>query len=162
MGQAPRSEQWRGQDRGSGGTRSGGGGRGNEREVAPTIDVSLVRFGKLDPKLFSDVAQACARAVGGRWRDDNKPSQLRRFYDELVSIQTRVGSDTARLEAQLPFIQMLKAKVAYAKGRKRVDANFEALLGKVVDQIVDVETLKQAKLFMEAFMGFYKVEGPKD
>jgi CRISPR-associated protein Csm2 len=57
---------------------------------------------------------------------------------------------------------MLKAKVAYAKGRDKVDENFEKLLRHVVDEIKDADTLKRAKLFMEAFMAFYKVHGPKD
>ena len=51
---------------------------------------------------------------------------------------------------------MLVAKVAYAKGRKHVDGNFETLFRHVISEVKNAKTLEQAKLFMEAFMGFYK------
>jgi CRISPR-associated protein Csm2 len=155
---------------GFGNRQSGGGSRsafssGREDADTSTIEVSAIRFGAgIDSKLYSDIAEAAARAVGeaGKSRDVNKSTQLRRFYDELVMLQERVGPDAKRFEAQAPFIQMLKAKVAYAKGRRKVDANFDKLLRKIVDEVKDASTLRQAKLFMEAFMAFYKVHGPKE
>lgn len=139
-------------------------GRRDDRDTAQTIDVSPIQFGeKIDPRLYSDIAEEAAKTVGvGPRYSKNKPTQLRRFYDELVMLQEKVGSDTSRFEQQRPFIQMLKAKVAYARGRDKVDDNFEKLLRRVVDEVKDPKTLKQAKLFMEAFMAFYKVYGPKD
>ena len=87
----------------------------------------------------------------------NKSTQLRRFYDELVMWQEKVGTSADRFAELQPYIYMLKAKVAYARGREHVDANFETLMRRVIDQAVDPGTLRQAKLFMEAFMAFYKV-----
>jgi CRISPR-associated protein Csm2 len=150
-----------------GGYRPQGGdrqqGRRDDREATPAIDVSAIRFGEtIDAKLYSDIAEAAAKTLGEASRQRNKPTQLRRFYDELVMLQEKVGSDAARFGQQVPFIQMLKAKVAYARGRDKVDENFERLLRKVVDEVKDVSTLRQAKLFMEAFMAFYKVHGPRD
>ena len=111
----------------------------------------------------TDIAEATAKDVAKDCgRDQNKPSQLRRFYDELVMLQAKVGSKGERFEQHQPFIQMLKAKVAYAEGRKKVDNNFAALLRRVVDEARDAATLKQARLFREAFMAFYKVHGPKE
>jgi CRISPR-associated protein Csm2 len=127
------------------------------------LNVSPIVFGAIDPKLYSDIAEETAKAVGqGGGRDRNKPSQLRRFYDELVALQDKVGRDKERFGQHQPFIQMLKAKVAYAQGRGKVDANFVSLLGRVVDQADDPDKLKQARLFMEAFMAFYKVHGPRE
>jgi CRISPR-associated protein Csm2 len=136
----------------------------NDREQRATLDVSAIKFGKeIDRTLYSDVAQKAAEDVSpGRRATKNKPTQLRRFYDELIMMQEKVGSDQFRFDQQVPFIQMLKAKVVYAKGREKVDENFEKLLRHVVDQVRDPDTLKQAKLFMEAFMAFYKVYGPRD
>ena len=57
-----------------------------------------------------------------------------------------------------PYIKMLCAKVAYAKGRGHVSEGFEKLFTHVIRAIDKPETLKQAKLFIEAFMGFYKAE----
>jgi CRISPR-associated protein Csm2 len=53
---------------------------------------------------------------------------------------------------------MLKAKVAYARGRKHVDESFEQFFMHIIQQIDSVDSLKYAKLFMEAFMGFYKAQ----
>jgi CRISPR-associated protein Csm2 len=142
------------------------GGRGPARDggrQAVALDTSRIVFGKdIDPRLYSDIAEAAARDVGSAGRDQNKPSQLRRFYDELVLLQGKVGGSAERFAQHQPFIQMLKAKVAYAEGRDKVDGRFSSLLRHVVDQVRDYDSLKQARLFMEAFMGFYKVYRPKD
>lgn len=116
----------------------------------------------ISPKLYSDIAEKYAREISEsgdpRERDRlNKPSQLRRIYDELILLQTRVGSSTERFEQLLPFIQMLKAKAAYARGRKKITTEFESMLRTLVDQVIDIATLAQAKLFLEAFMAYYKV-----
>lgn len=142
----------------------GGDDRGG-RDPQATLDTSNIRFGEqIVPTLYSDVAEECAlevaKQIGGR--DANKGTQLRRFYDELVMLQSKVGGSDERYNAQAPFVQMMKAKVAYAMGRKKVDANFDRLLRHVIDQAKDHGSLAQAKLFMEAFMAFYKVHGPKD
>ena len=72
-----------------------------------------------------------------------------------------MGTSEERFVDAQPYIYMLKAKVAYSRGREHVDANFEALFRRVIDQAVSATTLRQAKLFMEAFMAFYKVHRPK-
>jgi CRISPR-associated protein Csm2 len=146
----------------------GGGPRaptGPGRPPPPPVaeGFSEVAFGsKIHPTLYSDIAERAAQNVAQRDRNKNKPAQLRRFYDELVLLHDKIVREPARFEAQLPFIQMLKAKVAYATGRGNVDETFRSLLCRVVDQTVDVETLRQARLFMEAFMAFYKVYRPRD
>lgn len=128
------------------------------RDEPPPMPVDDIRFGgKPDPRLFAEIAEAKAAAVAGGGREVNKSSQLRRFYDELVMWQEKVGASDERFAELQPYICMLKAKVAYAKGRGHVDDNFEALLRHVIDQCTSAATLRQAKLFLEAFMAFYKV-----
>jgi CRISPR-associated protein Csm2 len=164
------AQQMSGQYRGSGsGSFRGGGDRRAPQPAAVIAQVMFMPAAKLrdgqkiDPKLYSDVAEAAAKAVAGEQGDrnpKNKPSQLRRFYEELVALHDKVRGDQQQFEEQMPFIQMLKAKVAYAEGRDKVDQNFRSLLNQVVDQAVDPVTLKQARLFMEAFMAYYKVYRP--
>jgi CRISPR-associated protein Csm2 len=154
-------QQSRSQSRGSHSGRppSSSGRQGGD------IDVSKITFGNvIDAKLYSDIAEQAAKSVAGDNPKNprNKPSQLRRFFDELVMLQSKVGSDPKHFEEQEPFIQMLKAKVAYARGRDKVDSNFVSLLGRVVDQARDAAALRQARLFMEAFMAFYKVYRPSE
>jgi len=117
---------------------SGGGGsqspRGGSQEPVTGIDLSRVRFAAaegrpLDADLFSAVAEHWAKKVGleenGRQRNENKPSQLRKFYDELCMWDERVRAEPQKFGEFLPFIRMLNAKVAYAKGRRLVDENYE-------------------------------------
>ncbi len=95
-------------------TQTGGG---HSQRQDSSIDVSRIAFGdKIDPKLYSDIAEAAARAVGENAGRKNKPSQLRRFYDELVALQEKVGNEPERFARHLPFVQMLKAKVTLCAG----------------------------------------------
>ncbi len=157
--------QNKGRGPGSGG-RPNDGPRGGGRPVPADIDLSRVRFTPapgqaLDADLFSAVAEQCARKVGDDNRK-NKPSQLRKFYDELVMWAERVRAEPDKFAEFLPFIRMLNAKVAYAKGRDLVDAGYEALMNHCLKEVTSPETLHLCKTFFEAFMGYYKVVRPKD
>ena len=134
--------------------------------TTPTIELSDIKFGEgLNELIFADIAQDKARIVAAAGEGTkNKSTQLRKFYDELVMWQEKVALEQnaearqARYRELAPYIKMLTAKVAYARARNHVDVCFEKLFGHVVRQIQCPETLKQAKLFIEAFMGFYKAE----
>lgn len=143
------------------------GGYSDRRDEAPRITLSTadIRLKDIPSTLFSDISQEKALTVReGSGRDSNKSTQLRKFYDELVMWFEKVHFERTPIEREAkytevaPFIQMLVAKVAYAKGRGHVDDNFERLFAHLIRQISDVESLKHAKLFMEAFMGFYKAQ----
>jgi CRISPR-associated protein Csm2 len=105
------------------------------------------------------VAKRTAEKIAGdKYR--NKPSQIRQFYDELVMWEEKVRQSPARFGEYLPFIRMLNAKAAYAEGRKHVDQNFVELIAHCLGQVSDERTLRNFKLFFEAFLGFYKLERP--
>jgi len=137
------------------------------RQDGPRIVISVadVQLKNIPATLFSDIAQDKARTVheAGEGKK-NKSTQLRRFYDELVMWFERVQFErtpaerTAKYQEVAPFIQMLVAKVAYARGRDHVDECFETLFAHLIRQISDADSLRHAKLFMEAFMGFYKAQ----
>lgn len=111
--------------------------------------------------LFDKTAKAQAKAVADDKRV-NKPSQLRKFYDEIVMWEQKASLHPDKFQEYLPFIRMLNAKVAYAKGRNLVDDKFVNLMSEGLRQVDSAESLRTFKLFMEAFMGFYKQERPKD
>ena len=141
-----------------------------------TIPNNRIVFGNaLTEDIFSEVAKEKAYEIyqGGldqrSQQSKNNPTQLRKFYDELVMWSDKVhavgklepgqkGKEVraTRYTESAPFIKMLNAKVAYAKGRNHVDESFEAMFSHCIKSINDAESLKHAKLFMEAFMGFYK------
>ncbi|MEO5348318.1 MAG: type III-A CRISPR-associated protein Csm2 [Magnetococcus sp. YQC-3] len=128
--------------------------------VKVTFDKPLV------PDLFDDTAQGVAQRValeGGSPKSSNKPTQIRRFYDEICLWAERVDGDAEKFKSYEPLIRMINAKAAYALGRNRlVDEDFVALLRHGLRQVDSAEKLADFKLFMEAFMGFYKQVRPKD
>ncbi|MEE6207134.1 MAG: type III-A CRISPR-associated protein Csm2 [Alphaproteobacteria bacterium] len=112
----------------------------------------------LTKELFDVTADRCAKIISeSNKKEQNKSTQIRRFYDELVMWNERAGISQEAFQNALPFIFMIKSKVAYAEGRGTVDETFKIFMGTVIDQIDDVKTLNNAKLFMEAVMGFYKL-----
>lgn len=138
------------------------------RDETPDISTGDIRFGdSIKDTLYADVAETKARFIADySSRETNKPTQLRRFYDELCLWQEKVNQTgsaaerEARYQEFAPLIKMLKAKVAYAEGRKHVDKNFRALFSHGINEIKNAKTLAQCKLFFEAFMGFYKAVRP--
>ena len=142
------------------------------------IPNNKIVFGKaLTDDIFSEIAKEKSLEIFQGGLDQrgsqtkNKSTQLRKFYDELVMWTDKVhsigklepgqkSSDVreARYRDSAPFIKMMNAKVAYAKGRNHVDESFEAMFSHCIKSVCDAETLKHAKLFMEAFMGFYKAQ----
>ena len=122
----------------------------------------------LDPTLFDEIARDAANIVSEEGKKLNRSTQLRKFYDELLMWEARVhgnGREGAndRLREYLPLIRMLNAKAAYAQGRNHVGPDFVHLLRRCLEQIEDKpETLRHARLFFEAFMGFYKTLRPTD
>ena len=126
------------------------------------LNINEIKFGNdKSAEIFSDIAQRAAKHIKTN-KNVNKTTQLRKFYDELAMWNDRVQlvreNKQGKFQELMPFIKMLKAKVAYAEGRKNVDKNFSDIFNRCIDQISNVETLRDAKLFMEAVMGFCKLE----
>ncbi len=139
-----------------------------DSEPNPTsLDTSRIQLSHpISADLFDSVAERAARVIAANGqKQQNKSTQLRKFYDELVMWHDKVfipskgtGSREERLTEYLPFIRMMNAKVSYAQAREHVDASFTQLFRHLIQQIQTPDSLKYAKLFMEAFMGFYKAQ----
>lgn len=114
-------------------------------------------------EIFSKIAEITAQKIKSN-PSKNRTTQLRKFYDELAMwndrVQTAKNRDEKYQELE-PFIKMLKAKVAYAQGRGHIDINFSDSFNECIDEIKSAETLRDAKLFMEAVMGYCKLEETK-
>jgi CRISPR-associated protein Csm2 len=143
-----------------------GGKPSTDRAPAAKIDIDLsdIDLAKPSAALFDTTAERIAKTIAAsEIRNGNKASQLRGFYDEIVSWEQRCRNlSDADFAAQLPLIRMINAKVAYAKGRDLVDENFFQLMRHCLGKITDKATLRNCKLFIEAFMGFYKVHKDKN
>ena len=119
-----------------------------------------INLKKLSDNIFSDIAETAAKHISSP--NQNKASQIRKFYDELAMWDEKIHRNKAEYDKSAPFIHMLKAKVAYAKGRGDVDANLVAILNHLIDQISDPQTLRHAKLFFEAMLGYRKAYETKN
>ncbi len=142
--------------------------RRQDARTIPQLDNLQIKLtqGNLPTGLFSKIAEEAAKHVAHNAQNNaNKPTQLRKFYDEICMWTSKSQQQPERFAEHLPFILMLKAKVAYAKGRKHVNDSYFDLLNHCLVEIENdprPETLKNLKLFMEAFTGFYKVHGPSN
>ena len=128
--------------------------------------ISSLKFEKpLSPDLFSVVAERaanlCADEVGKK-KKLNSSTQIRRFYDEVVMWENKFQTYSSleekkqAFEQNSPYIQMIRSKIAYAKGRELLGDDMEALLNKTISNMKSYDTFQTGKLFFEAFLGFSK------
>jgi len=143
--------------------RQGHGYRGghDDKPAHKPLDTSRIQLKDIKADLFDGVARETAETIADN-RNSNKPTQLRRFYEEIVMWESKAGQHPEKFDEYLPFIRMINAKAAYALGRKLVDDNYVKLISDGLQQVDSLKTLRHFKLFMEAFMGFYKEKRPKD
>jgi CRISPR-associated protein Csm2 len=136
----------------------------------PRTDSVQISFWKnketklVDPKLFSEKAEKLATDIKREHEESktkrNKPSQLRKFYDEVVRLDElarkhgKEGEKWDRLI--LPALHMLIAKTAYAEGRELVSSGFKNFIRQSVGQVESPEDLAVFAGLFEAFIGFYK------
>jgi len=118
--------------------------------------------GIIEPKLFSDTAMSKADEIheeGGN--KANKRSQLRKFYDEIVRLNSIANNknDTEQWEHIEPYVNMLIAKAAYAEAKGSVTSGFTKLIKDFVNEIKEPNDLNVFANFFEAFMGFYRKYG---
>ena len=118
------------------------------------LNINEIKFGnEKSAEIFSDIAQRAAKHIKTN-KNLNKTTQLRKFYDELAMWNDRVQlvreNKAGKFQELIPFIKMLKAKVAYAEGRKNVDKNFSDIFNRCIDQISNVETLRYKQVCISA------------
>lgn len=109
-----------------------------------------------EAELFNSEAENVARRLNEAAGHLNKPTQIRRFYDELVDWQERVDGDDDKFRQYEAFIRMLNAKVAYAKGRKLVDDSFALWFRDCIRTTTSATALNHFRLHFEAVLGFLK------
>lgn len=107
-------------------------------------------------ELFNGEAEKVAKQLAQASGQQNKSTQIRRFYDELVGWQERIDGDDVKFKQFEAFIKMLNAKVAYAKGRGLVDAVFETWFRDCIKTTTSAKALDHFRLHFEAVLGFLK------
>ena len=114
----------------------------------------------LDPDLFSEKAEELAKEIYKEQKENrgkaNKPSQIRKFYDEVLRFDSMLKINPAEFENILPYLKMLNAKAAYAMGRDLVSKGFKDFISGSLNQIKDKDDFDAFAGLFEAFMGYYK------
>ena len=117
----------------------------------------------IDPSLYSSRAEAFSKIIAQdveSAKNVNKRTQIRKFYDEVVRLDSTAKARQDEWDNILPLVHMLTAKAAYAKGRKLVSENFVQFIRTAVNQVETPGDLAVFAGFFEAFMGFYRMHGP--
>lgn len=119
----------------------------------------------IDPVLFSTKAEVFALEIAKdneQFKGVNKRTQLRKFFDEIVSLNMQAKTSPHGWENILPLVHMVTAKAAYAKGRKLISDNFMNFIKDSVNQIQEPCDLDIFNTFFESFIGFYRLHGPNN
>ncbi len=118
----------------------------------------------VNPDLFSTIAEKLAKMFHeeGKNQKRNKRSQLRKFYDEIYEYKETLKSlneqeRQEKFELILPYLNMIIAKVAYAKGRKLVTESFVDFIKNGITNIKTPDDLFVFADLFESIMGFYRI-----
>ena len=128
------------------------------------VDVTFYRDKEkrtLKSELFSSVAEDLAKELSA-FQKSNKRTQIRKFYDEVLRLNSLAKSNQNDWDNILPYVNMLIAKATYAWGRNLVTEEFVDFIKKSMGQIQDPKDLDVFANLFEAFMGFYKKYRPTD
>ncbi len=91
-----------------------------------------------------------------------KPTQIRKFFDEVQRFESMLKAKPSEFDNILPYIKMLNAKVAYAAGRNLVSLRFKDFISGSLAQIKDRDDFYAFAGLFEAFMGYYKFYRPSE
>ncbi len=112
---------------------------------------------RIDPDLFSGTADTLAKKIYDEAINKlNKPTQIRKFYDEVLRFDSMLKTNPSDFENILPYLKMLNAKAAYAMGRDLVSKGFKDFISNSLNQIKDKDDFDAFASLFEAFMGYYK------
>jgi CRISPR-associated protein Csm2 len=100
----------------------------------------------------------------GHQREGLTSAQLRRFYNEVKSLEKRLVP--GNFKTLLPLIKMIKSKVAYASNPRRssrITPEFRKFIDECIDNIPEdgEKDFKAFALHFEAVVGFYYGKGVK-
>lgn len=148
----------------------------DKSQIKPAVEIkSFYAPGTEIPEkdLFDKKALVIAESLVGK--DDRGNSigvsstQFRRIFDEVKRHERVLSGTETKWEEQLPYIKMIKSKVAYTVARaiktkpkeRGVYKNLEAFISSGIDLI---KTEKDYHIFVslfEAVYGFYYEKAPK-
>jgi CRISPR-associated protein Csm2 len=131
----------------------------NRSKINDISSKFVTAFKDVPSELFDSWAEEVAKELAeeGKAESCNNSTKIRQFYDELVNWQQRITDEEAFKKFE-PFLRMMNAKVAYAKGRKPklVGDRFEHWFKEGIRATTSAQALKHFRLHFEAVLGFLK------
>lgn len=130
-----------------------------------TAELRKVNLAVPTVDLFDGIAERVAQGIAEEGDGKkNKSTQVRKFYDEFELWNQRIqeaNNPQAKLNENLPYIMMLRAKCANAANKKNplISRGFVAFITKCLSDTRDTPTpatLMNAKLFFECVVAFGK------
>lgn len=114
---------------------------------------------QITEKTFDITAHKWALVIANADKGVEK-NQLRNFYDKVLELEEKaINADENEFKQKvLPFVKMLKSKVAYAKNKQTSPINkaFELFMNSALDQVTGKEEFLNFKYLFEAIVGFYQ------
>lgn len=122
---------------------------------------------KINPELFDSQAQKVADSLLGKDKRGNtigiSSSQLRKIFDEVKRFEQILLANPDQWENQLPYIKMVKSKVAYSvaragskeKAKAGIYKNLETFISSSIDLIKTEQDYHIFVSLFEATYGFY-------
>lgn len=144
----------------------GGGNQPPIKEIPNPRPVSYFDNERLIPAMMDDIAERSAREL-----QEVTTTQLRRFYDDVLTLRQRLKAEEARgrqseevfAELRADF-KMLKAKAVYANGRSQRTFP-RSFMQFFIDHVAAVNTARDFEAFCKhfqavvAFHRFYGKQG---
>jgi len=120
--------------------------------------------GELNPLAFSELAKKMAEKIAeeGKKTKTNKNSQIRKYYDSIFRLNERAKIPEANFNAILIELNRELALIYYAWGRKKVSKKFVDMMEELIKSVENEKHLNAITNFLECFIAYYKVYGPKD
>ena len=118
--------------------------------------IKNIDFTKDNQKLvdmFGDMANDVAKKLEN---DKITTTQFRQFYDKILELNSKAQNFTP-IEFRvriLPFIKMLKSKVAYSFSREHSGENFKLLMDNSINKVNSKDELQNFKYFLESIIGY--------
>ena len=161
---------------GSRGNNGNGGGQKYDQPVTPQAVVIKTFYNSgtetVQKDLFDGTAKKVAESFVGKSKGKDigiSSTQLRRIYDEVKRFEQVLAVSGSKWEEQLPYIRMVKSKVAYTVARaakqkqdeKGVYKNLETFISSCINLIQKEKDYHVFMLLFEAVYGFYYEMAPK-
>ncbi|MDD4527944.1 MAG: type III-A CRISPR-associated protein Csm2 [Candidatus Margulisbacteria bacterium] len=120
--------------------------------------------GIVNAELFSKKAEEIVISLTSvnKWEKIEKEldkNQIRKFYNDVLTIKSKINSSEnieLEFERQKPYLNMLRAKVAYARSRKHIRGdNFVLFITNSLNEVNDVQDFKVFCSLYEAVIAYF-------